>query len=431
MININYLQDSDFKSADFVDLQRRFDSIRTSGDVGFFDLPDQETEVQEIRSYLQTIDQSIDTLLLIGIGGSSLGCITIYDALIKANNKRKFYCLDNVDSDRLHLIMAKCNPHKTLVNVVSKSGGTPETMSNFMIVYTQFRQVLGDQVNKHFVFTTDPKKGTLNKIAAAENINTFSIPETVGGRFSILSPVGLLLTEFMGYKSEDLLRGAADLREELNEAKNSMSQYALTLYIENMKAGKRNSVLMPYSSQLKSLSDWYCQLWAESLGKEKNLDNQIVNSGQTPISSLGANDQHSTVQLFMEGPNDKYFTFIQVDQSENLVEISNPFPDIKEFNLYDGQQLHTVLNSELKATAFALKKNKRSVAIISIPVLNEYYLGQLFFFFQVATVYSSILYHINCFDQPGVEAGKLATKALLGDQTLLQLKREIEEIFNK
>ena len=207
----------------------------------------------------------------------------------------------------------------------------------------------------------------------------------MGGRFSILSPVGLLLCEFLGFDCKKMLKGASDLRNIIFDADNFILKYAVNKFVEYKDYNKTNSVLMPYSSRLKNFSNWYCQLWAESLGKQFDLNNKVINTGQTPLSAVGANDQHSTVQLFMEGPNDKYFTFIQIEESEKQYTIENPFQYISQFNIYHNQPLHLLLNYELQATAYALHKQNRPISILSVfLVLDEYYLGQLFYFFQIA-----------------------------------------------
>jgi glucose-6-phosphate isomerase len=396
-------------------------------DLGFLDLTNQDQVIIEINDYINSVSESFDTFLLIGIGGSALGGSTIHQSLGSKNNKN-FFCIDNVDPDSLYETLIKINCSKTLVNVVSKSGGTPETIANFFIIYKYFKEKLNTGLSKHFVFTTDPKKGFLNKIAEKYDIKRFFIPENVGGRFSILTPVGLLMMAFLGHDLKRFLGGAEKIKQinshsDFNE--NNILKLALNLHDLYMNKNLSNIVMMPYSTKLKELSNWFKQLWAESLGKKYDVKGNIINIGQTPISCVGATDQHSVIQLMMEGPKDKITVFIKVESFQNDVTIENPFPEFHDMDIYTDKKLSSLLNYELEATAFALNKEDRPSIEIIIPKLDEYYLGQLFFLFELLTAYSGELYEVNAFDQPGVEAGKIATKALLGQADLRNLKNEI------
>lgn len=325
------------------------------------------------------------------------------------------------------MFLHRLSQKNTIVNVISKSGSTTETMVNFFHVFSWFKSVLPKSYNSHFVFTTDPTKGLLNKIARAENIPCFNIPANVGGRFSVLSPVGTLVSQFLGYNIEQLQQGAIDLYSTLFNPidKNPALNFAVLNFFLYQQHHVNMTVLMPYSSQLSELTNWFKQLWAESIGKAESNSGKKIHIGQTPLSSVGATDQHSLVQLFMEGPQDKLVTFLKVTDFKNNIEIKNPFPSIKEFNIYQNTNLGDLLNIELDATAYALTKNNRFNLTLSVQQVNEYSLGQLFYFFEVSTAFSGLLYDINPFDQPGVEAGKIATKALLGDSSLAALKRDI------
>ena len=425
-ISYKYCKEADYQKNKDV-LLNASKAVKNNSDLGFLNLTKQGELIAEITDFIDSVNDKFDTLLLIGIGGSALGNETIFQALGAKNNKN-FYCIDNVDPDSINQSLKTIDCKKTLVNVISKSGGTPETIANFFIVYTYFKAQLNNDISDHFVFTTDPNKGFLNKVAKKYHIKRFYIPENVGGRFSILTPVGLLMMAFFKQNLSLFLKGADEFKKTIGNEKiedNKALTLAYNLYSLNADLGLSNLVLMPYSSQLKELSNWFKQLWAESLGKKHDINGKVVNVGQTPISCVGATDQHSIVQLMMEGPKDKITVFVKVESFENDFVIENPFPEFHDMDIYTNKKMSELLNNELKATAFSLSKEGRPSIEISIPELNEYYLGQLIFFFEVLTAYSGEFYQINAFDQPGVEAGKIATKALLGQSDLSDLKNEI------
>ena len=185
--------------------------------------------------------------------------------------------------------------------------------------------------------------------------------------------------------------------------------------------------MMPYSNKLKDISDWYGQLWAESLGKRFDNQKNIVEVGQTPVKALGATDQHSQVQLYIEGPNDKVICFLEVENFKENTRLKNHFPYIKEFNYLEGKTLGGLLNSEKKATEIALANNHRPNLTIKLSEVSEENVGALLFLFQAATAFTGELLNINAFDQPGVEEGKIATYALMGREGYDKKKKEIED----
>ncbi|MBY0404622.1 MAG: glucose-6-phosphate isomerase, partial [Cyanobacteria bacterium] len=274
--------------------------------------------IAEIKAYCASVKNQYDSLVILGIGGSSLGGFSLLKALLhpywndlspaERGGFPKFYFLENVDSDQVAGLMDVLNPEKTLVNVITKSGTTAETMSAFMTFKAWLEKSLGaEKAANHIVATTDVKKGILREIANQEGYKTFEVPDDVGGRFSIFSAVGLLPAALCGISIEEILRGVNELDKVLQSpdlAHNPAAQNALIQY-EMFKKGKTISVFMPYSYRLAPISDWYVQLWAESLGKKENLQGQKVYVGPTPVRAVGVTDQHSQVQLFNEGPFDK------------------------------------------------------------------------------------------------------------------------------
>jgi glucose-6-phosphate isomerase len=271
-------------------------------------------------------------------------------------------------------------------------------------------------LQKHIVATTDPKQGVLRKIAADASLPCLEIPPGVGGRFSVLSAVGLFSAAMCGIDIDSLLEGARDM-----DAKVSCEDFyrnpaainaAINYYFYNH--GKKISVMFPYSYHLKDLADWYRQLWAESLGKAEDLTGNEVHIGPTPIKALGATDQHSQVQLYREGPNDKLFTFLQVDNFDKDLKIG-PAPECAaELEYLANKDLSVLFNSEKRATEYALLQSKRPCLTVVFPEVNAYTVGQFIYLYEVTTSFAGALFGINPYDQPAVELGKQATFALMG-----------------
>jgi glucose-6-phosphate isomerase len=392
-----------FKKEQFSELLKKLEAEKNSETIGFYHLPQtMKKTVDEIKSYIQSLPKEIDTFLQIGVGGSALGPQTICNALHKKSSEKKFLLLDNSDPDLVAEILETIQPEKTLVNVVSKSGGTLEPAVNFALVYNFMKEKLGEAVNKHLVFTTDPENGYLKEISIRENIPTFSIPQNVGGRFSVLTPVGLLVSEFLGLNTSEMLQGANDITEiafKDNLDENVVLKYSLTAF-SAYEEGKNISVLMPYSSRLEKFAAWYKQLWAESLGKKQN--EKFV--GQAPISSVGAIDQHSILQLLMEGEDKFITTFIKV-LKRSTVKIQPGIGGLVKKEFY-GHDLGFVNNAQCDSTAEALAEVGRPSITLEIDKLDEYHLGMLFHFFELATAAWGQILGINAYNQPGVELGK-------------------------
>jgi glucose-6-phosphate isomerase len=305
-----------------------------------------------------------------------------------------------------------------LFNVVSKSGTTAETMAQFLIVREKLAQVFPDDgYRRHLIFTTDPAKGVLRQLADAEDIATLPIPENVGGRFSVLSAVGLLPAALIGIDIKRLLQGAADMDERCRTADlsaNPAGMFAMLQYIAHTTAGAPIHVMMPYSDRLYLTADWFRQLWAESLGKRKTRDGRDVFTGPTPVKALGATDQHSQVQLYMEGAFDKTVTFLSVESDAIDLTIPQLYSEIPALAYLGGHTLAELLNAERTATAAALASAGRMNLTIRLPALDAYAMGQLLMMLQIATVYAGALYGVNPLDQPGVELGKELTYGIMG-----------------
>jgi glucose-6-phosphate isomerase len=306
--------------------------------------------------------------------------------------------------------------------VISKSGGTAETMAQYLVVRAWLEDALGDAASRHVVFTTDPSRGALREIAARDGIATLDVPPDVGGRFSVLSPVGLLPAALAGIDVERLVAGArrALERAEADDLlRNPAALYAALHWAADSDLGARIHVLMPYTDRLRDFAEWYRQLWAESLGKRVDREGRTVHTGPTPLAAVGATDQHSQVQLFMEGPFDKVITFIRVERFAEDVPIPAPAPgtgsDLPPDLAYlPGHTLAELLDAEYQATATALAEMGRMSCTLQVPELTPESLGEAIMFFQLATGYAGVWYGVDPFDQPGVELGKRLTYAAMG-----------------
>ncbi len=400
---------------------------RDEGEYGFYDLVNQGPTVRQIKAFAEGLGQAHDHVLVLGIGGSALGTKALLNALRPPawneldDEGRDFFprltVLENVDPTTVAAALRRIDPRRVLVNVISKSGGTAETMAQYLVVRAWLEDTLGAAAYRHLVFTTDPARGALRDIATREGVATLDVPPAVGGRFSVLSPVGLLPAALVGIDIEGLLAGARHALERCGSdelLKNPAALYAALLWAADQDLGAKLHVLMPYSDRLKELAEWYRQLWAESLGKRVDRAGKTVNTGPTPLAAVGATDQHSQVQLFMEGPFDKAITFMAVDESGEDVPIPVR-PDLPPDLAYlPGHTLGELLRAELEATAAALAQRGRMSCTLRLSDLTAATIGETIMFFQIATGYAGVWYGIDPFDQPGVELGKRLTYAAMG-----------------
>lgn len=392
---------------------------RVYPELAFLDLPFQDT--REIEELGRWIKDRAKYFILLGIGGSALGPRVILDSL-KESDTPYIFIYDNIDPRTLKRILKPIELKDVVINVISKSGTTAETAVAFMTIWETLTKA-GLPQAQHMVITTDPEKGPLRKIATQYNLKSLSIPPGVVGRYSVLSPVGLLPASVMGVPIEELLEGARDIHRKctvFDIYKNPAYLFGSLLYLMDVKFSRKNTVLMPYADSLKSLSEWFCQLWAESLGKN--------GKGLMPYPSVGATDQHSQLQLWIEGPDDKVTIFIRVENYGLDIEILEVFNDVKEFSFFGGHTFSELIKAEQEATALSLMKAGRPSMTISIPEINAFVLGQLFHFFEIATAFTGILYDINPFNQPAVEEGKRFAQAMMGKPGLENLQEEVLKV---
>jgi len=387
-------------------------------DIGFLSYLGSSQQEADLRQCREVLSQHQDKkrFVHIGIGGSSLGPEMLISALAK--NTNEFIFLNNIDPDDLSQKLDGLNAKECLFYIVTKSGGTAETLALMSIVLQMLEDQGISQANyaNHLVFATDPEKGDLRKLSETWSIPTLNIPSNIGGRFSVLTPVGFLPALFAGIDIKSMINGAKKSSDQLVQNPSPLTEAALGIKELQEKNQINQTVLMPYSSKLRAFSFWFAQLWAESLGKEKNLNNKKVNFGFTPISSYGATDQHSLVQLFREGPNDKAYLMLKIENFVNTQYLTNKI-DFKSFQALAPFTLNQLIEAEYEGTVKALDQANRPIAQISLPELNAENLGELILYFELLTVLTAELAAIDPFDQPGVEAGKILAKEWLAQHS--------------
>ncbi|MFH1881008.1 MAG: glucose-6-phosphate isomerase, partial [Bacillota bacterium] len=378
--------------------QHAVEKNRGTGMLGWTELPYNQAEVlQQIEDAAAYVRAHFDSFVVLGIGGSALGPVAVHSALnhlrwneLLKRNGPKFYVEDNIDPERMASLLDVIDIKRTCFNVITKSGKTAETMSQYLIISDLLKREVGEGWQKHVIATTDKAEGNLIKIGKQEGFRMFVIPDGVGGRFSELTPVGLLPAAVCGIDIRALLEGAAamDARCKSDDVWGNPALLEAALQYIAMEDRSANvQVVMPYADSLKYMADWFCQLWAESLGKNVTRKGMAVNCGQTPAKALGVTDQHSQLQLYTEGPYDKVVTFLKVEKFRNEVEIAHGCAEFADVAFLGGKTLNRLLDAELQGTEFALYQAGRMNQTIILPEVNAYIVGQLLFFFEMATAY--------------------------------------------
>jgi glucose-6-phosphate isomerase len=383
-------------------VEKVFESKNKSG-YAFVDLPDDKTTLDEVKKFAAEQKNKWENIVVLGIGGSALGGIALKEALLNpydTKRKPRLFFLDNIDPDATSDLFSSINLKKTLVIVISKSGGTIEPMALFGLIKARVPK-------KNLVFITGPKENSLREMGGHENIRMFEIPQKIEGRYSVLTNVGLIPAALAGIKVDALLRGAKKMRDLIKKSapsKNPALILASLQYLLDQKKGKPITVMMPYSSKLSSFSDWYRQLLAESIGKNSK-------AGPTPINALGTADQHSQLQLYSAGPNNKFFIFLRVLNFKNTLKLSANLP--KKLGFLNKKSLNQIIDAACNGTTQSLAQNKRPSITLSLPKVDEETLGALFMLFEFQVALLGLMYKVNAFNQPGVEKGKRITKQIL------------------
>ncbi len=405
--------------------------------------PMRSEHVQSVRDVAERCRGRFDTMVVLGIGGSALGNIALQSALnpptwnLLPKDKRsgpRLFVLDNVDPDNIGAVLecAASSPgglERTLFNVISKSGETAETAAQFLIIRKALIDALGEREHaNNIVAITDPAKGTMRTICDEAGYVTLPVPDGVGGRFSVLSPVGLFSAAMCGVDIEALLNGAALMDERCADREAHRNPAAILAMILVELARQKNKTihaLMPYANNMYLLADWFRQLWAESLGKRVDASGREVFAGFTPVKALGATDQHSQIQLYREGPNDKVIGFVEVEQFEHDITIP-PGLGVDSLQYLEGSTLSALLSAEKRATEYALVESKRPNFTIRMPRVDAHHVGEFLQLWMMTTAFAGRMLNIDAYDQPAVETGKKATFGLMGRAGFEKYKTEVD-----
>lgn len=413
---------------------RALDSLKgQSPDVngyGWLSLPEADlTSIKEMGDWLK----GYDSIVQVGIGGSSLGSLMLNQAILgdyfnDMGNKPKFFVADNPDPVKMSSIWNKIKKGSVALIGVSKSGNTVETTAQFLWFREQMKTLDSVQgnVDNNILVITDPSGGLFRAFSRECRCKSIDLPSSVGGRYSVLSSAGLVTAHAMGINVDNLLFGAKKMSEFLFSSECNFNPACILAKLNcfHEKSGRSISVMMPYSSKMSFFTEWFAQLWGESLGKE--------GKGTTPLRSIGATDQHSQLQLYMDGPEDKFFTIIIIKKQEE--EVFVPTTDIKAFSsvsyLY-SMEVGEMLELEARSTVSALIKSEHPVVLIELERLDEKTLGALIFFYQFLTALTGKMRSINPFDQPSVEQGKRYTRGLMGCKNFIKDAEEVKGYIKK
>ena len=426
----------DALAARVLDGHKNLEKMRADGEIGFFDLP--EADISETLALVDRFRPGCDAVVVLGIGGSALGTISVATALLhpwhnmlsaeERSGAPRLFVLDNIDPAEMAALLDMLDPERTVFNVISKSGETAETMSQFLVAADWLKKSLGERWTDRVVMTTGPAAGSSSqKLVRELGLTWLPVPENVGGRFSVLTPVGLFPLAMVGVDVRSVLDGATAEREKClvpNLRANPAYTLAALMYLLDTEKGKHTAVLMPYSQPLRDVADWFRQLWAESLGKENRRGKKV---GQTPVKARGVTDQHSQLQLYLDGPSDKVVLFIAVDHAARDIDIPESLPETEGSGYLIGHTMTELLDAERAATEVSLRNGCRPNLTISLPEINAHTVGQLLFLFETATAMAGELYELNAFDQPAVQQIKDATHAIMGHPDYTDLKSKLDK----
>jgi glucose-6-phosphate isomerase len=369
---------------------------KESGEIGYYHLP------KNSKGLIKTVknrNYNFEKIAVIGIGGSSLGTKAIYRLLKSNNNIKEIVFLENTDPIELKNQFNKIEKDKTLFLIISKSGTTIETISIFKAAMEYFSL---DLKKDKVIVVTDPDS-PLEKFADKYNLEVFNIPKNVGGRFSVFSAVGVVPLCLSGFNVEKILEGAEEFLESFFKKNEWHLIKKAAFFYERSKCYKMN-VVFSYSSLLDEFNKWYVQLWGESLGK---INKKGVRVGLTPIGLLGSIDQHSFLQLLIEGPKDKTVTFIKVKNFESSLKIPNiSLPYLEKTDFVNSISFNELINAQCDATRESVVRSGIDVDEIILERLNEENVGALLMYYELLTSAVGALFEINTYNQPGVELGK-------------------------
>jgi glucose-6-phosphate isomerase len=406
--NLHYFE-SELKSKVYLSTKKKIFKDISSKSFGFLKdiYCDNLGEITKLADHLR----NFENVLFLGTGGSSLGgktLVSIKENFFFKDSSPKIFFLENVDEWSISRLIMKINLQNTALVVISKSGETIETLSQFFFLKNEMKEI--DNFKKKVFIITENKKSTLKEIQEEEGFKFYEHKKNIGGRFSIFSLVGLLPASLAGFEISSFREGGKLFLKNLIDDESFFdNQFFSTLCLMNLYKKNYNiSVFMPYSDRLDNLSFWYRQLWAESIGKNR--------MGITPVNALGTVDQHSQLQLYLDGPSDKFFTFIFEKKKKFNKKLDCSYGEDKNFSLLHNRPFENLLIFELRATIETLKQKKAPLRVIELDEINENAIGSLIMFLFLETIFSCYFIDVDPFNQPAVEEGKILTKEFLENE---------------
>jgi glucose-6-phosphate isomerase len=374
--------------------------------IGFYDLPEQN--IDDILDYSKNFDENIENIVVLGIGGSSLGAKAIYEFLKPVRTpKRKLFFFESTDPLNIMDILSKIDLAKSHFLVISKSGTTVETISIFKYLYAQQSE------SSYYTFITD-KSSDLDKFDTTIGSKTFYLPSNIGGRFSVLAVVGLLPLALCGVDIKVLLKGSNAVKESFfNDGYLQESLLNKAIYYSKYHTTYNINCLFAYSETLRYFTEWYVQLWGESLGKKQR--DSAFHVGVTPIGLIGPKDQHSFLQLIVEGTRDKSVTFIKIEDFENELRVPElSLSNLESLDVLNGITFHDLITMQSDSVIEALQaQGDIPLDEILIKRVDEESIGELIYYYELLTSLVGQLINVDTYNQPGVESGKIILKEKL------------------
>lgn len=408
---------SDFEK-DFSQIHMATKTLKQLGHLPYAKLPSDDILYENIKIMAER-HGSVQNVVVFGIGGSALGAASIYQALrgahanLKTDNKNpRLFVVDHIEPDTMHDVLEVVRDQINLYVFISKSGNTSETLAQ--LLWLEKSGIKLTQENAFFI--TDANEGVMREIALKGEYDCLPVPSGVGGRFSVFTAVGLLPLAVAGFDIKALMLGAKHMESLcLNDilAQNPAGLLAMSLHAWQDK-GAPHVVMMPYSDRLRLFADWFAQLWGESLGKAKSLQGKDIHVGGTPIKSVGVTDQHSQVQLYLEGPRDKVVAFVEVEEFQSPGVLGNSSLADERISFLNSRTLSELQQAEKVATEECLREKNRPNLTIRLSMINEYQIGQIYQLMMNVIPYMGALLNINPYDQPAVERIKKFTFGLMG-----------------
>jgi glucose-6-phosphate isomerase len=427
----NGLKDLQALEKPFTEVHQAIMALKQTGSLPYSTLPEDSLLVDQIQKEAARY-KDIDNIVVLGIGGSALGTASIYYALkgpfgnslrLTHGSAPRLYVVDYIEPDSLAELLSLIKNDQNLFVVISKSGATSETLAQYLFIKKFFAKK-----PTPFFMITDPEKGFLRELTTKSNLPNLPVPSGVGGRFSVFTSVGLFPLAVAGIDIAALLDGAYHCEQACRHdvlAQNPAALISLCTHTLMQENNLSQVVMLPYAERLRLFSDWFAQLWGESLGKKYTLNGEEKFVGSTPIKSVGVTDQHSQLQLYLEGPKDKLIYFVDVDDFTTQGLLNDEKMDDERVDFLAGKTLQELMAAEKAATEETLRENNRPNGSIKLTTVNEYQLGQLYQLFMNVIPYMGALLNINAFDQPAVERIKQFTFGLMERKGFEEFKEKL------